>query len=61
MAAGTGSFPTKAAIARAVAAAKAAGLDIAGVEISAGVIRLMEARAVSSRTLNDFDRLEAEL
>ncbi|MEI9927616.1 MAG: hypothetical protein WDN44_07795 [Sphingomonas sp.] len=51
-------YPTKAAILRAVQAARAAGLDAAGIEIGPnGVIRVFEARAQQSPR-SAFDRLE---
>ena len=54
-------YPRKAEIARAVEAAKACGLDVAGVEVSpTGAIRIMEARAVPANG-NDFDRFEGLL
>lgn len=53
-------YPRKAEIERAVAAAKACGLDVSGVEVCAnGTIRIMEARAVT--VANDFDRFEDRL
>lgn len=54
-------YPRKAEIARAMEAAKACGLDVAGVEISPeGHIRLLEARAIP-QPQNDFDRWEGQL
>ena len=49
-------YPTKAEISRVVEAAKACGLDVAGVEVCpGGAIRVVEARAVPQQA-NDFDR-----
>lgn len=49
-------YPRKVEIARAVEAAKACGIDVAGIEISPqGHIRLVEARAIP-KPENDFDR-----
>lgn len=54
-------YPRKSQIERVVAAARACGLDVAGVEVSpSGVIRIMEARAVDTPA-NDFDRYEDRL
>lgn len=54
-------YPRKIEITRAFEAAKACGLDIAGVEISSrGDIRMVEARAIP-QPQNDFDRYEGEL
>lgn len=54
-------YPRKVEIARAFEAAKACGLDVAGVEISPeGHIRLLEARAIP-QPQNDFDRYEGQL
>lgn len=62
MASKPASFPTKALIARTVAAARACGIDVAGFEVSAGgQIRVFDARAQASRPDNDFDRWENEL
>lgn len=53
-------YPRKAQIERAIAAAKACGLDVAGFEVSPeGTIRIMEARAVANPT--DFDRFSDRL
>lgn len=50
-------YPRKAEIERAVAAAKACGLDVAGFEVSpAGNIRIIEARAMPAIPTSDFDR-----
>lgn len=55
-------YPRKAEIERAVAAAKACGLDVAGFEVSPnGTIRIMEARAVPLPPANDFERFEDRL
>lgn len=49
-------YPRKAEIERAVQAAKACGIDVAGFEVGPnGVIRIMEARA-GQVAANDFDR-----
>lgn len=49
-------YPRKVEITRAIEAAKACGLDVAGFEVSpAGIIRVMEARA-SSPPNDEFDR-----
>lgn len=54
-------YPRKAQILRVVEAAKACGLDVAGVEVSPnGAIRIMEARAVETPA-NDFDRYQDRL
>lgn len=54
-------YPRKAEIARAVEAAKACGLDVAGIEVSPnGSIRLLENRAIPQPE-NDFDRWEDRL
>lgn len=55
-------YPRKAQIERAVAAAKACGLDVCGIEISPdGAIRIMESRAVPKSPANDFERFEDRL
>lgn len=55
-------YPRKAEIERSVAAAKACGLDVAGIEVSPdGTIRIMEARAVADVPANDFDRFSDQL
>jgi len=54
-------YPRKIEITRAVEAAKACGLDVAGIEITAGGgIRIVEARAIP-KAENDFDRWEDRL
>ena len=54
-------YPRKVEITRAVEAAKACGLDVAGIEISPnGSIRLLEERAIP-KPENDFDRWEDRL
>lgn len=54
-------YARKAEIDRLVKAAKACGMDIAGIEFHPnGGIRLLEARAIP-QAQNDFDRWEAEL
>lgn len=53
-------YPGKVAIRHVVEAAKAAGLDVAGIEVSAdGSIRIMEARAVPSPATSEFDKWNA--
>ena len=55
-------YPRKSQIERAVAAAKACGLDVCGIEVSPnGVIRIIEARAVPNQPANDFERFEDRL
>lgn len=52
-------YPRKAQIERVVAAAKACGLDVCGIEVSpTGAIRIMEARAVPATPANDFERFQ---
>lgn len=54
-------YPRKAEIERAVTAARACGLDVAGVEVCPnGIIRILESRAVPD-TANDFDRYADQL
>ncbi len=54
-------YPSKAQIERMVAAARSAGIDVAGLEVSPdGTIRVVEPRAVSIPT-NDFDRYQDRL
>lgn len=54
-------YPRKSQIERVVAAAKACGLDVCGIEVSpTGAIRIMEARAVSEPA-NDFERFQDRL
>lgn len=54
------SYPRKVEIARAFEAAKACGLDVAGVEFSPdGTIRMFEARAVERR--DEFSQWEPRL
>lgn len=54
-------YPRKVEITRAVEAAKACGLDVAGIEISAdGSIRVVEARAIPMPK-DEFDRWEGRL
>ena len=54
-------YARKAEIVRAVQAAKASGLDVAGIEIGpTGGIRIMESRAIPAPA-TDFDRWEAQL
>tara|TARA_B100000678_G_scaffold291122_1_gene306387 strand:+ start:16225 stop:16410 length:186 start_codon:yes stop_codon:yes gene_type:complete len=54
-------YPRKAQIVNAVAAAKACGLDVCGIEVSpSGIIRIIEARAVSEPA-NDFERFQDRL
>jgi hypothetical protein len=54
-------FPRKAEIERAVAAAKACGIDVAGFEVSPGYIRIVEARGATPQAANDFDRWKDSL
>lgn len=55
-------YPRRAQIERMVAAAKACGLDVVGIEVSpTGAIRIMEARAVPNTPANDFERFEDRL
>lgn len=55
-------YPRKAVIERTVAAAKACGLDVAGIEVSPdGTIKIVEARAVPTPPANDFDRYADQL
>jgi hypothetical protein len=62
MAAHAARYATKAKIEHAVAAARACGLDPAGIEITPdGAIRVVEARASPQPARSDFDRFEAEL
>lgn len=52
-------YPRKAEIERAIAAAKACGLDVAGFEVSpTGTIRIMEARVTPAAPANDFERFQ---
>lgn len=54
------SYPRKVEIARAFEAAKAGGLDIAGVELTPdGTIRMFEARAIERR--DEFSQWEGRL
>lgn len=54
-------YPSKAAIDKTIAAARAAGLDIAGIEVGRdGTIRLVEARAIPKKNMDEFERLEAQ-
>ena len=54
-------YPSKAAIDKTIAAARAAGLDIAGIEVGRdGTIRLFEARAIPKNNMAEFERLEAQ-
>lgn len=53
-------YPRKVEITRMIAAAKAAGLDVAGIEVSPdGSIKLIEARAMPSKAMTEFERMEA--
>lgn len=53
-------YPKKFEITRLVAAARAAGLDVAGIEVSAdGSIKLVEARAMPTKAMTEFERMEA--
>jgi hypothetical protein len=54
-------YPGKVAIRHVVEAAKACGIDVAGIEVSPdGSIRAIDARLAPSRPLDEFERLEAE-
>jgi hypothetical protein len=54
-------YPRKVEIARVVEAAKACGLDVAGIEVSRdGVIRAVEARAIPMPK-DEFERWEDRL
>lgn len=54
-------YARKSEIERAVAAAKACGIDVSGFEVFPdGVIRIIEARAVP-KAANDFDRWQDRL
>jgi hypothetical protein len=51
------SYARKVDIQRAISAVRAAGLDVAGVEISRdGTIRVVEARAIPQPAIDEFDR-----
>lgn len=53
-------YPGKVAIRHAIEAARACGLDVAGLEIAAdGTIRIMEARAVPQKPDTLYDQLKA--
>jgi hypothetical protein len=55
------SYPGKVAIRHAIQAAKANGLDVAGIEVAPdGTIRILEARAMPEKQPDLFERLEAE-
>jgi hypothetical protein len=54
-------YPGKVAIRHAVEAAKACGIDVAGLEVSPdGTIRIMEARAVPTKPESLYDKLKRE-
>jgi hypothetical protein len=54
-------YPRKADITRAVDAAKACGIDVAGLEVSPdGAIKIVEARALA-RPQDEFERLADRL
>ena len=54
-------YPGKVAIRHVIEAAKACGLDVAGVEVAPdGTIRAMEARAMPQQSEDLFDQLERE-
>jgi hypothetical protein len=58
----TSRYPRKAEIERTVAAAKASGLDVAGIEVTPdGTIRVLEARAMAAPVVTDFDRFADKL
>ena len=53
-------YPKKVEITRMIAAARAAGLDVAGIEVSPdGAIKIIEARAMPRQALSEFERMEA--
>lgn len=53
-------YPKKFEITRVVAAARAAGLDVAGIEVSPdGSIKIIEARAMPAKAMTEFERMEA--
>jgi len=53
-------YPGKVAIRHAVEAARACGLDVAGLEVSPdGRIRVMDARVMPRQPADEFERLEA--
>jgi len=55
-------YPRASEIERAIRAAKACGLDVAGFEVSPnGCIKIMEARAVPNQPANDFERFADKL
>jgi hypothetical protein len=55
-------YPRKAQIERAVAAAKACGIDVTGFEVSPdGIIRIIEARTMPATPTNDFERFQDKL
>jgi hypothetical protein len=55
-------YPTKAKIAGLIQIARAAGIDVAGIEVSPdGVIRVMEARAIPADKPSLFEQLEDQL
>lgn len=55
-------YPTKSKIEGLIAIARAAGIDVAGIEVSAdGMIRVMEARAIPSEPQSLFDQLKDQL
>lgn len=54
-------YPGKVAIRHAVEAAKACGLDVAGIEVNPdGSIRVVEARALPAEKPGLFEQLEAQ-
>lgn len=53
-------YPKKIEITRMIAAARAAGLDVCGFEVSPdGSIRIIEARAMPKQPMDEFARMEA--
>jgi len=55
-----GGYPGKVAIRHVVEAAKAAGLDVGGIEVSPdGTIRVLEGRNIPKPAESLFDQLEA--
>lgn len=54
-------YPGKVAIRHAVEAAKACGLDVAGLEVSPdGRIKILDARTIPAQPVDEFERLEAK-
>lgn len=52
-------YPGKVAIRHAIEAARACGLDVAGIEVAPdGTIRIVEARALPRAAESEFERME---